>query len=186
MSPDLRIVRPPGKNSEKKLPFCVWLFFFNFLKTDLYNFCCVVKPFVSTSQNIFFFWKRLMKRGEILILLCLGGNLNRKYKVKSTKYVIFHELHHTYCMESYSKFPLKTKIFNFPPRQSKIKISPHSISLFQKIWMFWEVETQGFTTQPFLYKTDLKNAKIISQTQNNKYFLNSKHQAPSDLTILRS
>ena len=39
---------------------------------------------------------------------------------------------------------------------TKINITPSSVGRFQKIRQFWRVETQGFPTHLFLYKSDLK------------------------------
>ena len=109
-------------------------------------------------------------RSNLDFILCTL-KIERKYKVKSTKCVIFHALHHIYCMKSYSKIPLKTRIFNF--QSTKIKSILLRAPSFdcKKTLQFWRVEVQGFPTQLFLYKSDLKKLKIKSQTQNKKYFL---------------
>ena len=124
-----------------------------------------------SSKQLSFLKKTYGALSNLDFIFCKGRNecSGLRWKITigfRTVNVVQCMKYHTFCW-FYLVFP-----FNFQTTKNKIKISPSSISLFQKFMQFWRVETQGFPTQLFLCKSDLKKCKIKSQTQ--KYLIFSE------------
>ncbi len=58
----------------------------------------------------------------------------------------------------------------------KINIAPSSIGRFQFFYMFWKEKIQGFPTNSFLLKQDVKKFKNMNQSDLVFYF--SKKKSP--------